>query len=192
MSDGKSDAELADSGHFCITTPRLRLRPPMAEDASALWPLVSDSALTTYLAWEPHGAIEETEKMLGALIQSQRLEVGYHWIATHEDRVVGLVSLIDVKRRHRSWIIDRAELAYWIGMPFQGKGYATEAAIAVIDYGFKSLNLHKIRVYHAADNPASGRTIEKLGFRLVGEEVDAFCKEHRWHTLRHFERLANS
>jgi RimJ/RimL family protein N-acetyltransferase len=71
-------------------------------------------------------------------------------------------------------------------------GYATEAAKAVIEYGLRVLRFHKIRVYHAAENPASGRTIEKLGFRLVGEEVDAFFKEDKWHHLRHYELLAKT
>jgi RimJ/RimL family protein N-acetyltransferase len=128
--------------------------------------------------------------MVAALIEAQRTGKGFHWIASHADEVVGLISLIDVRREHRRWTLNRAELAYWIGLPFQGQGYATEAAAAVMEFGFEKLHLHKIRVYHAADNPASGRTIAKLGFRFVGEERDAFLKEGVWHDLRHFEMLA--
>ena len=183
---------VSESDQYQIRTSRLTLRPPNASDAAELWPLASDSRLTTFLAWEPHRAIEETQKMLNSLIQSQHAGAGFHWIALADERIVGLVSLIDVQRRHRSWTLERAELAYWIGYPFQRMGYATEAALAIIEYGIRKLHFHKIRVYHASDNPASGRTIEKLGFRFVGEEVDAFCKENKWHSLRHFEMLATS
>ena len=192
MNTGGLNSCLVENDPYQIRTPRLNLRSPNANDAAELWPLVSDSRLTTFLAWEPHHAIEETQEMLNSLIQSQRSGAGFHWIASADGRVVGLVSLIDVRRRHRSWTMDRAELAYWIGYPFQGMGYATEAARAIVEYGIKTLHFHKIRVYHASDNPASGRTIEKLGFRFVGEEVDAFCKENKWHSLRHFEMLATS
>lgn len=176
---------------YLLETSRLRLRPPEAADAAELWPLVSDSRLTTFLAWEPHRTIEETSGMIAALIEAQCAVKGFHWVVTHAGKTIGLVSLIDVRRQHRSWTLNRAELAYWIGLPYQGLGYATEAAAAVLEFGFGKLGLHKIRVYHAADNPASGRTIAKLGFRLVGEEKDAFQKDGAWHHLRHFELLAS-
>lgn len=188
MNTGGLNSCLVESDPYQIKTPRLILRPPITSDAGELWPLVSDSRLTTFLAWEPHHAIEETQEMLNSLIQSQRSGAGFHWIASADERVVGLVSLIDVRRRHRSWTLDRAELAYWIGVPYQGNGYASEAAAAIIQFGFDALKFHKIRVFHAADNPTSGRIIEKLGFRFVGQEVDAFQKDGVWHDLRHFEQ----
>ena len=129
--------------------------------------------------------------MVAALAKAQQAGRGFHWVVSHAGLIVGLVSLIDVRWRHRCWTLNRAELAYWIGLPYQGQGYATEAAAAVAEFGFGMLGLHKIRVYHAADNPASGRTIEKLGFRFVGEEKDAFQKDGIWHHLRHFERLVH-
>lgn len=172
-----------------LQTQRLQLRALSKGDASGLWPLVSNSRLTTFLAWEPHRSIEETEGMVNALIEAQQAGRGFHWVAIHDGQIVGLVSLIDVRRQHRCWTLNRAELAYWIGVPFQGQGYATEAAAAVAEFGFAKLQLHKILVYHAADNPASGRTIEKLGFRFVGEEKEAFQKDGIWHHLRHFEML---
>lgn len=175
---------------YRLQTARLQLRALEADDARLLWPLVSDARLTQFLAWEAHRNIEETAAMVAALIEAQQAGRGFHWLVLHDAEAVGLVSLIDVRRQHRSWTLDRAELAYWIGLPCQGKGYATEAAAAVTAFGFESLRLHKIRVYHAADNPASGRTIAKLGFRLVGEEKEAFRKDGVWHHLRHFELLA--
>lgn len=190
MNAQKIDLGVASSDQLQIRTLRLVLRTPTPEDATELWPLVSDSRLTEFLAWEPHCSIEDTSEMLASLILSQRSGAGFHWVVLAEEQIVGLVSLIDVRRRHRSWTLDRAELAYWIGCPFQGMGYATEAAEAVINHALGGLHFHKIRVYHAVNNPASGKTIEKLGFRFVGEEVDAFCKENKWHNLRHFELLA--
>ncbi len=174
---------------YLLRTQRLGLRALAESDAQELWPLVSDSRLTPFLTWEPHRSHEETENMVAALVVAQQADRGFHWVVIHAGRTVGLVSLIDVHWQHRCWTLDRAELAYWIGQPYQGHGYATEAAAAITEFGFNKLHLHKIRVYHAADNPASGRTIEKLGFRFVGEEKEAFQKDGIWHHLRHFELL---
>lgn len=174
---------------YRLYTPRLQLSALEPADAERLWPLVSDARLTQFLAWEPHRDITETAAMVAALSTAQQEGNGFHWAVRLGAQIVGLVSLIDVRWQHRSWTLDRAELAYWIGLPYQGNGYATEAAAAVTAFGFETLHLHKIRVYHAADNPASARTIAKLGFRLVGEERAAFCKNGVWHHLRHYELL---
>jgi ribosomal-protein-alanine N-acetyltransferase len=60
------------------------------------------------------------------------------------------------------------ELGYWLGVPFWGQGYATEAARAVIDYGFGDLGLHRIYASHFAGNDASGRILRKLGMHHEG------------------------
>lgn len=159
------------------------------EDVKRLWPLASDARLTPFLAWEPHQSENETELMVAALMAAQQAGKGFHWTIRHEGNLIGLVSLIDVRRTHRSWILDRAELAYWICPGSHGQGFATEASQAVIQCGFRALGLHKIVVYHAADNPPSGKVIRKLGFRLVGSEREAFCKNGRWHDLQHYEML---
>lgn len=176
---------------YTFYTQRLTLRALTEGDAPALWPLVSDGRLTPFLAWEPHCSIEETECMIASLIDAQKTGRGFHWVVIHAGQIVGLVSLIAVLRQHRCWTLNRAELAYWIGLPYQGLGYATEAAAAIMEFGFNKLYLHKIRVYHAVDNPASGRTIAKMGFRFVGEEKEAFQKDGVWHDLRHFEMLVS-
>lgn len=176
---------------YALATPRLSLRPPCDEDLDGLWPLVSDPRLTTFLAWEPHRNRDETRSMISSLAASQQPGKSFHWVVRRSGEVVGLVSLIDVRRTHRSWTWNRAELAYWIGPESQGRGYATEAAEAVIRFGFGPLGLHKIVVYHAVDNPPSGRVVQKLGFRLVGDERDSFCKHGRWHDLRYYEMLCS-
>jgi ribosomal-protein-alanine N-acetyltransferase len=176
---------------YQLHTRRLHLRALQESDESGLWLLVSDPHLSTFLAWETHGSADETASMIAALIETQKVGKGFHWAVIHADQIVGLVSLIDVHRQHRSWTLNRAELAYWIGVPYQGQGFATEAAAAITEFGFNALQLHKIRVYHAADNLASGKTIAKLGFRFVGEEKEAFQKNGSWHHLRHFEMLVS-
>jgi RimJ/RimL family protein N-acetyltransferase len=62
-----------------------------------------------------------------------------------------------------------AELGYWIGVPFWGKGYATEAAAAVVEFGFGTLRLNRIFAHHFAGNAGSQRVLEKIGMRHEGQ-----------------------
>jgi RimJ/RimL family protein N-acetyltransferase len=61
-----------------------------------------------------------------------------------------------------------AELGYWIGVPYWGQGYATEAAREVVRYGFEQLWLHRIYAGHFGNNPASGRVLRKIGMSYEG------------------------
>ncbi len=62
----------------------------------------------------------------------------------------------------------RAELGYWIGVPWWNRGYATEAARALVAHGFGALQLHRIMARHLVRNPASGRVMQKLGMEREG------------------------
>ena len=62
----------------------------------------------------------------------------------------------------------RGELGYWIGKPHWGHGYVTEAAAAMIRYGFEVVHLNRIEAHHLSRNPASGRVMQKLGMRHEG------------------------
>ena len=62
----------------------------------------------------------------------------------------------------------RAELGYWIGVPYWSRGFATEAASAALQFGFDTLGLRKIHASHFAGNVASQRVLEKIGMRHEG------------------------
>ncbi|HVP44352.1 MAG TPA: GNAT family N-acetyltransferase [Terriglobales bacterium] len=69
---------------------------------------------------------------------------------------------------HPDAVHPRAELGYWIGVPYWGRGYATEAARAVLDFGFRELKLQRIFAHHFEGNPASARVLQKLGMKHEG------------------------
>lgn len=62
----------------------------------------------------------------------------------------------------------RAEVGYWIGTPYWGRGYATEALRLLIRFGFERLKLNRIEAGHFAHNPASGRVMQKADMRYEG------------------------
>lgn len=86
-------------------------------------------------------------------------------IRNKEGQIIGAIGLHDRDD-------DKAELGYWIGMPYWNKGYVTEAAKAIIDFGFKKLNFNKIFATHFPHNPASGKIMKKIGMKK-----EAFLKE---------------
>jgi len=109
------------------------------------------------------------------------------WIATHgpswdegvalslavTEPTVGLVGAVSLRLtlEHR-----RGELGYWVGVPFWNRGYATEAAAAVLDFGFARLKLIRIEAKHFIRNPASGRVMEKLGMTREGVSRKYFMR----------------
>src|SRR5262249_7026610 len=81
----------------------------------------------------------------------------------------------------------RAELGYWIGVPFWGNGYATEAGRAVVQYGFERLNFNRIFAAHFAGNDSSGKVLRNLGMRYEGCMRQAILK---WGRFMDLERYA--
>lgn len=80
-----------------------------------------------------------------------------------DDQLIGCVGLRDIDQEHR-----QAELGFWIGRDYWGQGYASEAAAAVIRYGFDTLDLNRICAHHMARNPAAGKVLQRLGMKREG------------------------
>ncbi len=84
----------------------------------------------------------------------------------------------------------RAELGYWIAVPFWGKGYATEAARAVIGFGFGTLGLHRINAHYFAGNTGSKRVLEKIGMRHEGRSREHIRKWDQFIDIENYGLLA--
>jgi [ribosomal protein S5]-alanine N-acetyltransferase len=170
-----------------IETARLVLRPLAVSDVEDLWPYVSDPAFPEGMSWEAHpdpretaGFIEGTAKALGA-------GTSVTWAIMHGGRACGCISIDDIRWRVRAWRVDRGEIGYWLAPPLWNQGLVTEAARAVVEFGFRTIGLHKLSVGCRADNVGSRRVIEKLGFRYVGRLEDALWRSGRWHPRLRYE-----
>jgi ribosomal-protein-alanine N-acetyltransferase len=86
---------------------------------------------------------------------------------------------------------ERAELGYWIGVPYWGQGFATEAASAVIAFGFETLRLNRIYASHFGGNTASQRVLEKIGMRPEGPSRQHIRKWNRYIDLENYGLLAS-
>jgi ribosomal-protein-alanine N-acetyltransferase len=86
---------------------------------------------------------------------------------------------------------NRATLGYWVAEPFWNKGYATEAAQAIIKFGFDELQLNKIYATHVMENPASGKVMMKCGMIKEGELKDHAKRDNKYFSLLQYRLTHN-
>jgi [ribosomal protein S5]-alanine N-acetyltransferase len=173
-----------------LTTPRLRLRPLVADDAASIWPDMSDPEISRWMAWDAHRELQQTEAFVAHEVARRETGRGVTFAVLENDGFRGIVSLIGLMRTHRALTYHRAELAYWLGRVHWGRGLATEAGTAVLRFSFGALGLHKLHVGHFGANTASRSLIERLGFRHVGIQRQEFRKDGAWHDHYLYEMLA--
>lgn len=160
-----------------LLTARLRLRRPERSDAPEVRRLAGDFAVADTTLTIPHpypeGAAERWIESLPAGYDEGRAVV---FAVT--DRGIGALYGAVGLTMHPAH--DRAELGYWVGRPFWDRGYATEAARAVLAWGFGSLRLHRICARCFVRNAASGRVLTKLGLRREGTARQHFKRWDRY------------
>ena len=148
-----------------LRTARLLLRPLEGGDAPALARLAGSREVAATTLRIPHPYTEDDARtFLDAAAKDFRESraVVFAICVSPERELCGCVGLhISPAHRH-------AELGYWIGVPFWGKGIATEAAQAVAGFGFSTLHLHRIYAHYFAGNDGSRRVLEKIGMRYEG------------------------
>lgn len=148
-----------------LYTERLLLRPFIVADAPDVQRLAGARAIadTTLLIPHPYpdGAAEAWIGTHARGHAEGKLAV-FAITSRAEGTLLGAMGLV-IASAHAS-----AELGYWIGEPYWGRGYATEAGHAVLDFGFTTLGLHRIHAHHMLRNPQSGRVMVKLGMRFEG------------------------
>jgi ribosomal-protein-alanine N-acetyltransferase len=149
-----------------LETERLVLRPFRLDDAGAVAMHVGNWKVARMLSRVPH---PYSRAMAEEWIASQDAD----WQSGEEitfcieleGEAAGSISLR--RREERVYI-----LGYWLGEPWWGTGYATEAARCTVHFAFEELGAEKLTARHFLDNPASGRVLEKCGFRYTGEGTE--------------------
>lgn len=163
---------LTHTGTKTIETERLILRRFEYSDNEAMrkyW--ISDEKIQSLYSEPVYSTEEEVKGLLDKYIGSYEKEDYYRWAVIDKEtkECIGQIAyfLVDSKNHF-------AEIEYCIGSAFQCKGLATEAAKAVIAYGFEKMNLHKVQICTKTINAASKRVIEKCGFTYEGTLRDYF------------------
>ena len=148
-----------------LETARLVLRPFTSADAPDVQRLAGERDVASTTRNIPHPYANGMAEQ---------------WIRTHQEQFEqGALINFAIVRRADNVLLGaiglrlnpqdgNAELGYWIGKPYWTHGYCTEAAQAVVGYGFEILGLHRIHASYLTRNPASGRVMQKLGMTSEG------------------------
>lgn len=144
-----------------INTKNLKLRPLTMNDTADVFAYSKSKNVGPRAGWKPHESIEETEEIMKTIFVGQE----NIWGIEKDQRIIGSIGLIDDQHRQN----DQARmLGYALSEDYWGQGLMTEAARAVLAYGFDTLALSLISVVHYPDNLGSQRVIEKCGFYYEG------------------------
>lgn len=152
-----------------LSTERLHLRVPQAADAPRIAALIGD--------WE-------VARMLGTVPYPYPEDGGLDWVAKLHPKILsgsaavfalvrrtmsdeGMIGCVGLEQREGK---DAPDLGYWLGRPYWGCGLMTEAAAAVVAYGFQVFSNDRVLARHLPENEASGRVLAKLGFKAIGNE----------------------
>lgn len=156
-----------------LTTPRLLLRALQMHQAQVLFTLANGPKIADNTANIPAPyTLETAQDFIAGIADKYRtgelLNLGMHVRGT--DELVGMVSLRN-NARHRY-----GHLGGWVAAHCRNRGYAAEAASAVMDFGFEALGLQRVGSQCFARNKESARVMEKIGLRYEGCMRQAFLK----------------
>lgn len=179
-----------------LKTPRLLLRKLTPEDAPDYFRhLFGSQAVSQYMLWAPHKELSESVASIQKVLR--RYEEGrcYRWgiVLAETGSLVGIVELLRFDEEVQS-----CSFAYMLGEDFWGRGYGTEALTAAFDFAFLWMGVHSITADHFAENPASGRVMEKVGMQKTGiypgkyvkngishDAIEYRITKEEWHKARH-------
>jgi RimJ/RimL family protein N-acetyltransferase len=177
-----------------LVTERLLLRAPHEDDIPELAELADNRRIAEMLGRMPH-PYGEREARAFVATAGQRPVAGCAYAVTlaESGAFIGCAGLHGCS--------SGLELGYWIGEPHWGRGYATEAAHALVDLAFRATAIQRLHAACRVINPASRRVIHKCGFQYAGQgmleslaagrvPVERYALDRRtWASLRSWGRL---
>ena len=155
-----------------LDTERLVLRLLEPGDAAAIVRHAGDWRVAAPIATIPHPyPLDMAREFIRGAQQRARQGSEFAFALTRRPQreLIGVISL----RPQQGY---SGETGYWIGVPWWGQGYMTEALRAIIDHAFCDLDLQRVHAWHIGANPASGRVMQKAGM-----QYEARLRQHVLH-----------
>jgi RimJ/RimL family protein N-acetyltransferase len=150
-----------ESCRVVLETERLVLRRPTLADVKAIASLANDRRIAQNTARIPHPyAVSDAETFVNFVARQPQ---DTNFLITRDGETLGGAG-IDLSKTV-------PEIGYWLGVPFWGQGYATEAVRAIIDYTFEEFDCSEIRAGARVVNPSSRRVLEKCGFQWTDVQL---------------------
>lgn len=151
---------------FTLTTERLVLRDFAAADEGAVHQYASDPAVCRYVDWGPNTPAVTRAFLADAALEAALVERRTFTLAITskaDGAVIGSVAVWEVSAAHR-----RAELGFVVNPKFQGRGYASEAGRAVLEFAFARFGAQRVQATCRPENSASASVLTKIGMEEEG------------------------
>ncbi|RRB07373.1 GNAT family N-acetyltransferase [Larkinella rosea] len=164
-----------------LSTERLVLRQFRNTDAAHLFVLRSDESIMRFIPRPLATSEADTAVLIQSFNENIRTNEMITWaIALRDsDEVVGTIGFVRMSKENY-----RAEVGYLLRTDYHGSGMMREALVAVVNYGFRTLNLHSIEAVVDPKNVASARLLERCGFQKEGH-----FKENKFYNGRFFDSV---
>lgn len=150
-----------------FTTERLIIRPYKKADYKRVFEICNDYEFVKTTLGIPYPYTIDMAKTYIERTNQALKEKRYYELAIcfkdDEKTVIGCVQLVAITERAK-----RAEIGFWVDRKLWGKGIATEAAKAMLDFAFEELKLNSVYARHFDINPASGKVMQKCGMKYAG------------------------
>ena len=151
-----------------LKSDRLVLRPWRESDAEALFRWASDPDLGPRAGWPPHKSVEESREIIRTIFCAEGM---WAVVLQNSDTPIGCVGYLPSTTSNLTIAANECEVGYWIARPYWGKGICTEALQRVIAHCFDEKGFQVLWGTFFPSNPASGRVMQKCGFKDTGREV---------------------
>jgi len=145
-----------------LETERLLLRPWRIEDAPALYKYASDPKVGPIAGWPVHTSIENSREAIRKVLSNEGI---YAIVPKWQEEPVGCIGLLIGEASDFGIGRDEGEIAYWIGVPYWGKGLVPEAIRELMRYCFEELELKTLWCEYFEENEKSIGAQEKCGFK---------------------------
>lgn len=158
-----------------ISTKRLILRTLLNSDFDDIYEMYSDEETCKYLLHEPLDENNKSSMFIDTLQKDNfDSEGGLNLAVILEDKVIGVLSA------WRTEMKDTAEIGFTFNKNFSGKGYASEAALALLDFLFVQKELHRVIANCDARNTASAKLCERIGMRKEAHFIQDYWSKGEW------------
>lgn len=142
-----------------LRTERLQLRSLTLKDSDTIFSYFSQPEMTKFYGMEPFQTKIEADKFIKDFMDDYNCLYRWGIVEKETNRLIGTCGFHAISEKHQ-----RAEIGYEIDIPYWGKGYATEAIEALVQFGFEGMNFYRIGANVYPENIGSRKVLEKVGF----------------------------
>jgi ribosomal-protein-alanine N-acetyltransferase len=166
---------------YRLQTARCILRPASMKDIPQVFSASQFPGFTEGMRWDPPAQMDElaAPHQRGIDAWNSGTSFGFTFTLKESDELIGRVG---IRPEHD----DVWSIGFWTHPDFQSKGYVTEAASAILDFGFRELNATCIEADHALWNDASARVLLKIGMVFQKNIAEGFQKRGAWVEVKQY------